>query len=230
VLSGPGPGLNRQFAAVALLCAAVAGLFAGMALGVFGNRRGAAATAGTAAAGSVQPSPPPAPSPSPSPSPSPTTDPGPPRGVAYVITNAADGLALDVKEEGKDDGTPVIAFPRHGRANQQWNLIDAGHGYVILTSVDSGKCLQVEDLSRDEGAAAVQEDCTGAPDQQWRLAAAGGGWALVSHRSGLALGESGEPGDSEDGLVPVSQQRRSGSGSGEGSGTGQAWLFTPARG
>jgi hypothetical protein len=143
---------------------------------------------------------------------------GPKRDVAYVVINGANGQAADVAGANKENGTPVILFERHGQANQQWIVKDAGSGFVFLVSADSGKCLQMRRLSRRPGATAVVSDCSGREGQRWQFAVDQDGWSLTSSTSGLRLDASD---DLINGIRRLVQKQP------EENARSQVWYFNP---
>ncbi|KAF9559362.1 carbohydrate-binding module family 13 protein [Agrocybe pediades] len=60
-------------------------------------------------------------------------------GNRYIIVNTKSQTVMDLSGS---DGVSVIGFPKHGQANQQWELVFAETGWHIK-SVSSGKYLQV---------------------------------------------------------------------------------------
>jgi Ricin-type beta-trefoil lectin domain len=210
--------LTRRFIAVALLSAAVSGLFVGMGIGVFFSPKPPQATSAVGTLGPAPPAETPDGTPSETPSDTGTAPVGPPRGTTYVITNAVNGGAADVAGGGDDDGTPVILFEPHGRDNQRWTVRDAGSGFVTLVSESSGKCLQMRNQSRRQGAIAVISDCDDSDGQRWTFSAKQNGWSLTSGRSGLVLDAS----DLEIAGNRVMIQKEA-----EDQARSQVWLFTP---
>ena len=55
-----------------------------------------------------------------------------------------------------------------GRTNQQWQLPDAGAGYVQIVARHSGRCLDVTGESTADGARVIQYTCGTAANQQWQ--------------------------------------------------------------
>ena len=55
-----------------------------------------------------------------------------------------------------------------GRTDQQWQLRDAGSGYVQLVARHSGKCLDVTGYSTADGARVIQYACGTGANQQWQ--------------------------------------------------------------
>ena len=207
--------MTRRIVAVTLLSAAVVGLFVGMAMGVLQSQPPPQQNRAAGLEPEAADVPSPSPSPTATPSPDPTETAGPPRGRTYIMTNKLTGRAADVDGEGREDGTRVILFQPHGRANQQWTVRDAGDGLVNLISVQSGKCLQIEDESRQEGAPAEISECTGDDDQRWSFAENQDGWRITSERSGLVL-------DADDDDLPTALQREF-----DDTQRSQVWFLTP---
>jgi hypothetical protein len=208
--------LTRRFIAVALLSAAVFGLFTGMGIGVLD----AQPQAGTRAAGLNSPiqQPRPTPSDTPTPTSSATEEQGPPRDRTYVITNRLSRLAADVQGASDDEGTPVILFQATAQQNQQWRLRDVGSGRVSLVSVDSGNCLRIQNGSDEENAPAETAACaSGDESQQWRIESKRDGWQLTSEESGQVLDADENP------QTPVLQRPA------DDAQNSQIWFFTPVQ-
>jgi hypothetical protein len=209
--------LTRRIVAVALLSAAVMGLFVGMGIGLF-QARPPQATRTADVSARLPDAAPTTEAPTPTPTPAPAQTVGPRRDASYVVTNGFNRLAADVAGASPDAGTPIILFQPNAQANQQWTVRDAGSGSVFLVSVSSGKCLQMRRLSRRAGAIAVQADCSGEDAQRWQFGVNRDGWSLTSTNSGLRLDSSD---DTVNGLLPVIQKRP------EENARSQVWYFTP---
>jgi hypothetical protein len=210
--------LTRRIVAVALLTAAVAGLFVGMGIGLFEVKPAGTTRAADVSAQAPEATSEPTEVPTPTPTPSPTQVVGPRRDVSYVVTNGFNRLAADVAGASRASGTPVILFQPHGQANQQWIVQDAGSGSVFLVSVSSGKCLQIRRFSNQPGATAVQAACTGRDPQRWQFGVNQDGWSLTSDNSGLRLDASD---DQINGLRRLVQKQP------EENARSQVWYFTP---
>ncbi|HLL64878.1 MAG TPA: endo-1,4-beta-xylanase [Micromonosporaceae bacterium] len=89
---------------------------------------------------------------------------------------------------GSANGTAIIQQPRTGDASQQWELRDAGAGYVTVVNRASGKCLDVAGRSLADRAAAIAWTCGTGTNQQWQLRPVDGGYVqLVARHSGKCL-------------------------------------------
>lgn len=73
------------------------------------------------------------------------------------------GKCFDVKSANHANGTPVILWPCHGKANQQWNMVD---GLIVGLA---GKCLDVKGGSSANGTSVILWQCHGKPNQRWNL-------------------------------------------------------------
>ena len=78
----------------------------------------------------------------------------------YKILNYLSGMALDVKDGKKDNGTPVIMWSQNTGCNQDWMINKVEGGYEI-TSVCSEKRLDVS------GEQIVINTQSGAASQKW---------------------------------------------------------------
>ncbi|THV36500.1 hypothetical protein FAB82_21565 [Glycomyces buryatensis] len=109
------------------------------------------------------------------------------------IANRTSGKCADVVSGSAADGAEIIQWTCHGGANQQWELQDAGDGYVRIVGQGSGKCLDVNGASTADGAALIQWTCSGRTNQQFRFVDAGGGGhvQIVARHSGKCVGVSG---------------------------------------
>ncbi|HEX8631992.1 MAG TPA: RICIN domain-containing protein, partial [Catenuloplanes sp.] len=96
--------------------------------------------------------------------------------VAQVAAGTTDGAALT--QNAADAGA----------ANQQWELRDAGGGYVQLVNAATGKCADVTGKSLVDGAALVQWSCGTGTNQQFQLRDAGSGYVnIVARHSGKCV-------------------------------------------
>ncbi len=139
-------------------------------------------------------------------------------GTTGTLANSDSGLVADVPRGSRSSGTPVIAYPRHGAANQQWTVV-AGTtaGTVQLRSEASGLCLSVRRASRAPGAYVAQRTCDGRPHKSWTATSTADGYVLAAQHSGLVLGVGAYTYDAH----PVLSQL-----TGDGSAK-QAWVFAP---
>ncbi len=49
-------------------------------------------------------------------------------GTYFVLLNRRSKTAIDLSGA---DNTTIFGYPKHGLANQQWEFIPSGHGYII---------------------------------------------------------------------------------------------------
>jgi len=63
----------------------------------------------------------------------------------YIVIDACSGMVLDLS--GADDRT-LIAFGLHGGANQQWEFLPCGPGFIINSVKSSDLFLTLQDLKR----------------------------------------------------------------------------------
>src|SRR6516164_2446467 len=87
----------------------------------------------------------------------------------YAIVSRLDGKVLDVQGGVSDDGAPIIQWPWHAGANQEWRLEPTGDGYFRIVSRESGKVLDVSGAVCDDGAPVIQWPWHGGANQEWRL-------------------------------------------------------------
>ncbi|WP_369365554.1 RICIN domain-containing protein [Streptomyces sp. CG4] len=106
----------------------------------------------------------------------------------YVLVNRNSGKVLDDRAFATNDGAAVVQWSRHGGANQQWRLIDAGDGYYRLQNRNSGKVLDDLGWSKTAGSAIVQWKDLNGTNQQFKLAKSPDGYVrLVNRFSGMAV-------------------------------------------
>lgn len=63
----------------------------------------------------------------------------------YIITNKATGKSLDVANNSKTSGDPIITYKTSGDANQRWTFEKQEDGTYLIKSVHSGLYLSVTD-------------------------------------------------------------------------------------
>jgi hypothetical protein len=73
------------------------------------------------------------------------------------------GKCLDVKGNSLANGTSVILWPCHGKANQQWKLLD---GLIVGLA---GKCLDVKGGGSANGTPLILWPCHGKANQRWQI-------------------------------------------------------------
>lgn len=84
----------------------------------------------------------------------------------YEIENKASGKVLEVNLR---DGRTVQQWRRAHRRNQQWDIEDAGNGYVYVKSAENGMILEVEGGNARDGAHVVVSHRTGSDSQLWKI-------------------------------------------------------------
>ncbi|MFJ9583563.1 alpha-L-fucosidase [Streptomyces acidicola] len=109
-------------------------------------------------------------------------------GTVYRLQARHSGKVADVTGTGTANGTGVLQWPWHGRANQKWTFTSTGDGYFKIRGVGSGKLMQIAGLSRaDAGNVDIWADAD-APQQHWALTPTGDGYYVLTNRfSGLSL-------------------------------------------
>lgn len=108
----------------------------------------------------------------------------------YQLVSKLSGQALDVNGASFADGAPVIQWPVHSDANQQWQLTEVGGGTYQLLARHSGKALDVSGgpAATADGVPVQQYGYGGGLNQQWRVEAVGGGfYKVLAAHSGKAL-------------------------------------------
>ncbi len=100
---------------------------------------------------------------------------------AYVILNAATGMAVDLQRHDVADGVPVVAADSTGAATQRWRLEGRDDGTYLIRNEDTGKLLVVAGRSGADGAG-IRQEADGDPlYQAWYVLAVGQGrYEIVS--------------------------------------------------
>lgn len=84
------------------------------------------------------------------------------RGTTGPI-RSKDGRCIDVRGAVTTDFTPIIIFPCHGRANQEWSHTLDGRLVGL-----GGKCLDIQSASNEDGTPLILFRCHGQANQRWR--------------------------------------------------------------
>lgn len=101
----------------------------------------------------------------------------------YEIQNVRSGKLMEV--DRKDRG--VQQGRRTGEANQQWDIEDAGNGFVYITSAESGMVLDVEGGRRRDGARVIVSRRNESDGQLWEIKKGGEGVVRFTSRLGKGL-------------------------------------------
>ncbi|MBI5029526.1 MAG: RICIN domain-containing protein [Chloroflexi bacterium] len=105
----------------------------------------------------------------------------------YSFVSKVSNLCIDVKNESRDNGTPIWQFNCNGKDNQLWTMRSQGGSYEIIGK-QSGKCLGPARGIPGPGANMVQSDCVGGKDQLWNLVSRGTNlFELHGQSSGLCM-------------------------------------------
>lgn len=102
----------------------------------------------------------------------------------YRIENVASGKALDVKQE---DNRTLQQWASTGAAHQQWDVEDAGNGYVWLRSVANGKLIDFAENRPRDGVNLIVADKRNSDYQLWKINDAGNGQYTIVSKTGKAL-------------------------------------------
>ncbi|HEX2191664.1 MAG TPA: RICIN domain-containing protein [Acidimicrobiales bacterium] len=106
----------------------------------------------------------------------------------YTVTSAHSNKRVDVYGGSHGAGAPVIQWPPHGGANQQWRFEGLGNDVYRIVAVHSGQVLDVYGRSTAPGADVIQWPWNGGPNQQWRVVPLSSGLVqIVSVNSGMVL-------------------------------------------
>lgn len=120
--------------------------------------------------------------PTPTPTPSLERYNGPGR---YAVQSVHSNKYLDLKLE---DQETLQQWSASNARNQQWEIEDAGGGYVYIRSGENGKALEVASNRPTDGTAVfVRNNRTNTDTQKWRIVDAGNGEFMIVSRTGRVL-------------------------------------------
>lgn len=123
-----------------------------------------------------------------------------PRVVNFIARHS--NKCLDVKDDSKADGAPLIQYSCGSGLNQQFELIPTGSYYQIVAR-SSGKCVEVRAASGGNRAVIQQLACNGGANQRFQIVDTGGGFnKLVIRSSGKCVDVDGA---STANLAPILQ-------------------------
>jgi hypothetical protein len=101
----------------------------------------------------------------------------------YEIENVASGKVLDVNRQ---DQRTVVQWSRARARSQQWDIEDAGNGYVTIKSAASGLVVDIDGGRARDGARVITSQPTGSDSQLWKIEG-GGSEVRFTSRLGMAL-------------------------------------------
>ena len=120
--------------------------------------------------------------------------------------NGPGRYALQFVHSGKNLDLEMTTFERvhqwttHLQRNQQWDIEDAGGGWVYIRSAENGKALEVMDRRPIDGTAVKAMPWRNADEQKWRINELGNGEFNIVSKLGRALDL---PGFSKDDGVAI---------------------------
>lgn len=104
------------------------------------------------------------------------------------IMNRRSDKALDVTEQGMQDGANIQQWSYADQPNQNWDVIDLGNNEVAIISRHSGRAITVQGGRDNNGANVIQRSWNNTPQQRWRLEQTGGDYyRIVSVDNGKCL-------------------------------------------
>jgi Protein of unknown function (DUF3011)/Ricin-type beta-trefoil lectin domain-like len=104
------------------------------------------------------------------------------------IMNRHSNKALDVTEQGIQDGANIQQWSYADQPNQNWDVIDLGNREVAIISRHSGRALTVQGGRANNGANIIQRGWNDSPQQRWRLERVGDDYyRIVSVDNGKCL-------------------------------------------
>ncbi len=95
--------------------------------------------------------------------------------AAYMIINAATGMAADLQANDSTDGVPVVERDSTGAATQRWRLERRANGTYLIRSQATGGLFVVAGRSGVSGAKIQQERAGDPAEQAWYVLSLGGG-------------------------------------------------------
>jgi len=110
--------------------------------------------------------------------------------VTYTgpIMNRNSNKALDVTEQGMQDGANIQQWSYADQPNQNWDVIDVGKGEFAIISRHSGKAITVQGGRDSNGANIIQRAWNNSPQQRWRMEKVSGEYyRIVSVDNGKCL-------------------------------------------
>lgn len=106
----------------------------------------------------------------------------------YVLTNSANGLALDIEGISTEAGAALTQWTRLDGQNQQFRFVDSGNNYYRMIARHSGLALDVYEFNENEGADLVQwEDLNGENQQFQVLSVQNGDYQILNRMSNKVL-------------------------------------------
>ncbi|OCK96234.1 carbohydrate-binding module family 13 protein [Cenococcum geophilum 1.58] len=86
----------------------------------------------------------------------------------YLITHVNTGRVVDLYGGIAADETPIITFPAHYGANQQWEISTSSNAYKIK-SKSSGKLVDLFGSNEKDGTAIINYIDVGGENQLWEF-------------------------------------------------------------
>src|SRR5947208_4243928 len=84
----------------------------------------------------------------------------------YEIENVASGKVLDLNRQ---DQRTVVQWPRSRALSQQWDIVDAGNGYVYVKSAATGLVMDIDGGRARDGARVITSGPAGSDSQLWKI-------------------------------------------------------------
>lgn len=109
---------------------------------------------------------------------------------------------IDVNGARSANGEDILQWTCHNNANQQWEQISTGDGYVQLKVQHSGLCLDVEGASSADGANVIQWSCKSSYNQQFLKEYMGDGfYRLRSRATGKCIDVNAQGTNNGDSII-----------------------------
>lgn len=103
--------------------------------------------------------------------------------ASYQLISRKSNKLLNVIGGSSANGADLEQRADGGMTSQQWQITDAGGGYVKIINRSSGKLIGVENGATTDGAVIEQWNDGGWASQQWQLVHVGGGYYKLKNRS-----------------------------------------------
>jgi hypothetical protein len=101
----------------------------------------------------------------------------------YEIENVATGKVLDLNRQ---DQRAVVQWSRAHARSQQWDIEDAGNGYVTIKSAATGLVMDIDGGRARDRARVITSQAAGSESQLWKIEGSGSEVRFTS-RLGIAL-------------------------------------------
>jgi hypothetical protein len=102
----------------------------------------------------------------------------------YEIENVASGKVLDLNRQ---DQRTLVQWSRSHARSQQWDIEDAGNGYIYIKSAETGLAVDIDGGRARDGARVITSSPAGRDSQLWKIEGHHEGEVRFTSRLGIAL-------------------------------------------